>query len=106
MKPREAWIDLADAAAHQQGPKQHLVDAPLDQQVKAITYCGGTYRVTTKEGAPIEYPEFDLRFKTDLTPDGPPPGTPVVINAGMKGDRGFVVFSAPGEIGAFIKAKC
>ncbi len=51
-------------------------------------------------------PEFDLRFKTDASPDGPPPGTPVVINAGMKGDRGFVIFSAPSEIGAFIKTKC
>jgi cytochrome c len=60
----------------------------------------------TKEGAPVEYPEFDLRFKTDSTPDGPPPGTPVVINAGMKGDRGFVIFSIPGEISAFIEAKC
>ena len=60
----------------------------------------------TKEGSAIEYPEFDLRFKTDSTPDGPPPGTPVVINAGMKGDRGFVVFSAPGEISAFIKPEC
>lgn len=56
-----------------------------------------------REGAPIEYPEFDLRFKTDSTPDGAAPGTLVVMNAGMKGDRGFVVFSAPGEISTFIK---
>ncbi len=94
------------AAAHRQGPKLHLADAPPDQRVGAITYCGGIYRVITKEGAPVEYPEFDLRFKTDASPDGPPPGTPVVINAGMKGDRGFVIFSAPSEIGAFIKTKC
>ncbi len=99
-------LDHGPAVAHQQGQKLHLVDAPRDQQVEAITFCNGTYRVTTKEGALIEYPEFDLRFKTDSTPDGPPPETPVVINAGMKGDRGFVIFSTPGEISAFIKAKC
>ena len=94
------------AAAHQQGRKLRLVDAPPDQQVKAIIYCDGIYRVTTKEGSPIEYREFDLRFKTDSSPDGPPPGAPVVINAGMQGDRGFVVFSAPSEISAIIKAEC
>ncbi len=99
-------LSLSPAAAHQQGQKLHLADAPADQQVEAITYCNGTYRVTTKEGAPVEYPEFDLRFKTDSTPNGPPSGTPVVINAGMKGDRGFVIFSIPGEISAFIEAKC
>ena len=94
------------AVAHQQGNKLHLGDAPPDQQVEGISYCDGIYRVITKEGSPVEYPEFDLRFKTDASPDGPPPGTPVVINAGMKGDRGFVIFSAPSEIGAFIKTKC
>ena len=94
------------AAAHQQGKKLHLADAPTDQQIETITYCDGTYRVTTKKGTPIDYPEFDLRFKTDSTSNGPPPGTPVVINAGMRGDRGFVVFSTPGDISAFIKTKC
>ncbi len=94
------------AVAHQQGNKLHLGDAPPDQQVEGISYCDGFYRVITKEGSPVEYPEFNLRFKTDASPDGPPPGTPVVINAGMKGDRGFVIFSAPSEISAFIKTTC
>ncbi len=94
------------AAAHQQGPKLHLSDAPPDQQVEVLTYCNGIYRVITKEGTPVEYGEFDLRFKTDSGPDGPAPGTPVLINAGMRDDRGFVIFFAPGEISAFIKSKC
>ncbi len=98
-------IGSASAAAHQQGPKLHLKHAPSDQRVEAITYCGGTYRVTTKAGSPIEYREFDLRFKTDSGPDGPPPGAPVVIKAGMRGDRAFVVFSTPDEIGAFINSQ-
>ncbi len=94
------------AVAHQQGNKLHLGDAPPDQQVEGISYCDGIYRVITTEGSPVEYPEFNLRFKTDASPDGPPPGTPVVINAGMKGDRGFVIFSAPSDISAFIKPEC
>ncbi len=97
---------MGTAFAHQQGKKLHLGDAPPDQQIKAITYCDSMYRVTTKKGTPIEYPEFNLRFKTDGSPNGPPPGTPVVIKAGMRGDRGFVIFSAPGEISAFVQTKC
>ena len=94
------------AGAHQQGPKLHLADAPRDQQVEAITYCDGVYRVVTKEDAPIDYPEFDLRFKTDSGPDGPRPGTPVVIPAGMRGNRAFVVFSSPEDMTAFLKTNC
>ena len=97
---------MGTAFAHQQGKKLHLGDAPPDQQIKAITYCDGTYRVTTKKGTPIEYPEFKLRFKTDGSPNGPPPGTPVVIKAGMRGDRGFIIFADPSEISAFIKQQC
>ena len=94
------------AAAHQQGPKLHLGDAPSDQKIEAIIHCKGIYRIVTKEGSPVEYREFDLRFKTDSSPDGPSAGSPVVIKAGMRGDRGFVIFSAPGEISAFIKSGC
>ncbi len=97
---------MGTAFAHQQGKKLHLGDAPSNQQIKAITYCDGTYRVTTKEGTPIQFREFELRFKTDKSPNGPPPGTPVVIKAGMKGDRGFIIFADPNEISAFIKPQC
>ncbi len=99
-------LGLGSAAAHQQGPKLHLADAPSDQQVEAITYCNNIYRVTTKARTPVEYPEFDLRFKTDGGPNGPAPGTAVLINAGMRGDRGFVVFSTPDRISSFIESKC
>ena len=99
-------VGIGSALAHQQGPKLHLAEAPLDQQLDAISYCEGVYRLVTKEGSPIDYPEFDLRFKTDASEDGPAPGIPVIINAGMKGDRGFVVFASPGEFSAFLEVKC
>ena len=99
-------LGLGSAFGHQRGPKLHLADAPPDQQVQSITFCGGAYLVVTRDGAPLEYREFDLRFKTDSSADGPRPRTPVLLNAGMRGDRGFVVFSTPGEISAFIKEEC
>ena len=99
-------LGFGPSAAHQQGKKLHLADPPLDQQVEAINYCQGVYRVVTKQGEPVEYPEFDLRFKTDSSEDGPKPGTAVLINAGMRGDRGFVIFSSPEALTAHLKTFC
>ncbi len=99
-------LGLGPATAHQQGKKLHLADAPLDHQVEAINYCQGVYRVVTKQGEPVEYPEFDLRFKTDSSGEGPKPGTAVLINAGMRGDRGFVIFSSPEVLTTYLKTSC
>ncbi len=99
-------LGLSPATAHQQGKKLHLADAPLGQQVEAINYCQGVYRVVTKQGEPVEYPEFDLRFKTDSSEDGPKPGIAVLINAGMRGDRGFVIFSSPEVLTTYLKTSC
>ncbi len=101
-----AALGLGPTTAHQQGKKLHLADAPLDQQVEAIDYCQGVYRVVTKQGEPVEYPEFDLRFKTDSSENGPQPGTAVLINAGMRGDRGFVIFSSPEVLTTYLKTSC
>ncbi len=95
-------LSLSPATAHQRGKKLHLADAPLDQQVESINYCQGMYRVVTKQGEPVEYPEFDLRFKTDSSENGPQPGTAVLINAGMRGDRGFVIFSSPEVLAIYL----
>ncbi len=99
-------LGLGPATAHQRGKKLHLADAPLDQQVETINYCQGVYRVVTKQGEPVEYPEFDLRFKTDSSEGGPKPGTAVLINAGMRGDRGFVIFSSPEVLTTYLKTSC
>jgi len=50
--------------------------------------------------------EFNLRFKTDSSPNGPAPGKPVLVGQGMQGDRAQVVFSAPEEISSFIRKGC
>ncbi len=76
------------------------------QQVQAIRHCGDTYFVTTAKGATIPFWEFNLRFKTDSSANGPPKGRPVVVGSGMQGDRASLVFSAPAEISAFIEEKC
>ena len=50
-------LGLGPATAHQQGKKLHLADAPLGQQVEAINYCQGVYRIVNKQGGvPSENP--------------------------------------------------
>ncbi len=83
-----------------------LKKSSKNQRVRSIRYCGDTYYVTTETGETIPFWEFNLRFKTDSSKDGPPKGTPVLVRAGMMGDRAFVVFSSPEEMALAIERKC
>jgi cytochrome c len=77
-----------------------------EHQVTAIQHCVDTYHVATADGANEPYWEFNLRFKTDGSELGPAPGKPVIVGAGMMGDRASVVFASPAEISPFIKEEC
>lgn len=76
------------------------------RKVTAIRYCADTYRVTTAAGKTVPFWEFNLRFKTDASENGPPEGHPALLRASMRGDRAFVIFASPSEISAFIETKC
>jgi cytochrome c len=77
-----------------------------NNQVKGITHCADTYDVTTETGETHQFWEFNLRFKTDSSGNGPARGTPVIIPGGMRGDRVFIVFAGPEEISPFIERRC
>jgi cytochrome c len=77
-----------------------------EHQVLAIRYCRDTYRVETADGKTEDYWEANLRFKTDSSDLGPLGGKPVIMPAGMMGDRASVFFTAPEEMGAFITHQC
>jgi cytochrome c len=76
------------------------------QQIKTITYCHDTYRVTTADGKTRHFWERNLRLKTDSGKDGPQSGAPALVPAGMMGDRADVIFAAPEEIGKMIEPRC
>jgi cytochrome c len=87
-------------------PDQNLRKLEPAIQVKAITYCHDTYRVTTADGKTRAFWERNLRFKTDASKDGPQNGAPAILPAGMMGDRASVVFAAPDEISKLIEQRC
>ena len=88
------------------GGKADLRKAPAEAQVKALSYCGDTYTVETADGKKNKVWEFNLRLKTDSSKLGPLPGNPVIVGAGMQGDRASVVFASPQEISSFVKRSC
>jgi cytochrome c len=88
------------------GPDPNLKKLEPGIQVKAITYCRDTYRVTTADGKTRAFWERNLRFRTDSSEDGPEKGAPAIMPAGMMGDRASVIFAAPEEITKMIEARC
>lgn len=93
-------------AREARGNKLDLRKAPPEGQVTAIRHCGDTYTVDTADGKSQKIWEFNLRFKTDSSKLGPTPGKPVVVGAGMQGDRASIVFATPKEISESIKQAC
>lgn len=122
MKDAGARADLiaflrtggADAkAADKEAPKSQakprnpdLKKAPPESVVKNIGYCPDAYTIRTEKGPEVVIWEFNLRLKTDSSPRGPFKGKPVLLRAGMQGDRASVIFSDPAEISAFIRKSC
>ena len=84
--------------------RDDLKKAPPQGQVTAIGHCADTYTVKTADGKMNKVWEFNLRFKTDSSERGPRKGKPVIVGAGMQGDRASVVFASPSEISTFIGA--
>src|SRR5712672_2802349 len=88
------------------GPDPNLKKLEPGIQVKAITYCYDTYRVTTADGKTRAFWERNLRFRTDSSKDGPEKDAPAIMPAGMMGDRASVIFAAPEEITKMIELRC
>lgn len=109
-----AYLEQATApdaaqAARQSAQQPRLPDLGTvepEQRVTGIRYCGDGYRINTADGQFHSFWEFNLRFKTDSSDRGPEPGQPVLITAGMMGDRAFVVFASPEEISQSIERDC
>jgi cytochrome c len=88
------------------GSDPNLKGVEPSGQVRAITYCQDTYRVTTADGKTRAFWERNLRFRTDSSKDGPEKGVPVILPVGMMGDRAGVIFATPEEISKIIQARC
>lgn len=105
-----AYLKAADAnpaAQRAMGARMaNLKKAKPESIVKSVRHCGDTYFISTADGSAHKIWEFNLRLKTDTSESGPAPGKPVILGAGMQGDRASIVFSALREIGELVKELC
>jgi cytochrome c len=104
-----AYLKAADSRPGTRRPGFRLPDlkkAPPDAIVTAVRHCGDTFFVTTQEGKIHKIWEVNLRLKIDSRDTGPFPGKPVMVGAGMQGDRASIIFSALSEIGELVKKNC
>lgn len=83
-----------------------LGEPPPEGRVTAMRHCGDSFFITTADGAERPFWEKNVRIKIDSAETGPPAGVPVVIGAGMRGDRVSVIFSNLDELAGFIEEKC
>ncbi|MGH6968778.1 MAG: c-type cytochrome [Stellaceae bacterium] len=88
------------------GERPNLKNVTPENTVTAIRYCRDTYRVAMADGKTKAFWESNLRFKTDSSDRGPREGVPVLLGAGMMGDRAFIVFANPEEFARFIRPGC
>ena len=88
------------------GAVPNLMKLDPEDRVQSIIHCGDTYKVATADGKIRDFWERNLRFKTDVSDDGPQKGAPALVPAGMMGDRADVIFARPEEISGFIAHRC
>jgi cytochrome c len=88
------------------GQVPNLKKLDAEDRVRSINHCGDTYKVGTADGKTRDFWERNLRFKTDVSDDGPQSGAPALVPAGMMGDRADVIFASPDEISGFISQQC
>jgi len=104
--PRTAQGDNQMGGMMGGGTAPNLKSLDPEDRVQSINHCGDTYKITTADGKVHAFWERNLRFKTDVSGDGPQTGAPAIVGAGMMGDRADVIFAAPEEISRFITNQC
>ncbi|MGH7313461.1 MAG: hypothetical protein ACREJV_09830 [Candidatus Rokuibacteriota bacterium] len=97
---------LAGPAVGQPQSRTPLRNVAADQVVQRIAYCRGEYLLAMANGAERRVRELNLRFKTDASAYGPEGGKPVLLPAGMQGDRAQVIFASPGDLKRFLVERC
>lgn len=81
-------------------------DAPPETRVAEMRHCGDSYFIRTQAGQTIPFWEKNVRLKIDSVETGPPPGIPIMLGAGMGGDRVSVIFSSLAELQTLVKEQC
>lgn len=112
-RSRRTWLAVGllvtvvlSAPSAAQTLRTPLRNLTADQIVQRIAYCQGEYHLTMASGEQRRFPELNLRLKTDASAYGPERDKPVLLRAGMQGDRAQVIFSGTAELKRFVVERC
>lgn len=83
-----------------------LGDPPPEGRITSIRHCRDSYFIATADGSETPFWEKNVRIKIDSAETGPPAGVPVVLGAGMRGDRVSVIFSSLEDLREFLQEEC
>ena len=83
-----------------------LDDAPPEARVTKVRHCGDSFFITTGDGIETPIWEKNVRIKIDSAETGPPEGVPVVLGAGMRGDRISLIFGSIAEMQGVLQEGC
>jgi cytochrome c len=97
---------LMPAAWLRGGAPDPIRDAPPEARVVEIRHCGDSFFIKTEAGGVTPFWEKNVRLKSDSVETGPPPGVPVMLGAGMGGDRVAVIFASLADLQSFVKEQC
>lgn len=86
--------------------REPLGAVPEGAKVAAVRHCGDGFMVETRDGSERAFWEMNVRLKIDSTETGPEPGQPVIMGAGMRGDRVFIIFSSVADLVGFVTEGC
>ncbi|AQQ08133.1 hypothetical protein B0E33_30360 (plasmid) [Roseibium algicola] len=88
------------------GAPEPIGEPSPETHVTAIRHCGDSYFITTGDGRETPYWEKNIRLKIDSAETGPPVGLPVILGAGMGGDRFSVIFRSLADLQQFVTESC
>ncbi|MBO6720119.1 MAG: c-type cytochrome [Rhizobiaceae bacterium] len=88
------------------GAPEPIGEPPPKMRVTAIRHCGDSYFITTGDGRETPYWEKNIRLKIDSVETGPPAGVPVILGAGMGGDRFSVIFRSLADLDQLVTEGC
>ena len=98
--------DLVPADYARGQKPEPLTPTPPGARVIKLRHCGDSYFVTTADGAETAHWEMNVRLKLDTRDTGPAPGAPVIVGAGMMGDRVSIVFASLRDLNSLVEEAC
>lgn len=98
--------DLVPAGWTRSVAPDPIGEGSANSRIASIRHCGDSYIIETQNGTTHPFWEKNVRLKIDSAETGPPAGIPVILGAGMRGDRVSVIFKSVADLSRLLVEDC